>query len=253
MEQLKLDGIPLYRDGRHYDRIVAKGDDIPFYLAQARAAEGPVLELGCGTGRLTIPLAKAGIPMTGLDISEPMLQEARAKAAAAGVDVTWVEADCREFSLGKKFKLILFPYHSIQHLHEMESLEALFKCVKKHLDKGGVFFVNAFNPSLKLLTRDTSRRYPVARYLDPSGSGEVIIEENNVYDDERQLNKITWYSTIGPRRVQRTDELLLRCFFPQEFDALLQYNGFKILKKHGNFDGKAFGSCDPEQIVVCAV
>ncbi len=228
-----------------------KGDDVAFYLSQARAAEGPVLELGCGTGRLTIPLARAGIPMTGLDIAEPMLQEARAKAAAACVDVAWVEADCREFSLGKKFKLIFFPYHSIQHLHEKESLEALFKCVKKHLDKGGVFIVNAFNPSLKLLTRDTSRRYPVARYLDPSGSGEVIIEENNVYDDERQLNKITWYSTIGPRRIQRTDELVLRCFFPQEFDALLQYNGFKIVKKLGSFDGKTFAAGDMEQIVLC--
>src|SRR5207244_1015020 len=98
------ESIPLYRDGRHYDALngflVA---DIPFYMEEARKAGGPVLELACGTGRLTIPIAQAGVEIVGLDLSPSMLSHACTKAKAAGVDIKFVEGDCRTFALGRKF------------------------------------------------------------------------------------------------------------------------------------------------------
>ena len=79
------DGSEVYWDGAHYDAFNRPyRDDFKFYLREALAAGGPVLELACGTGRLTIPLKKKGVDITGLDMSGPMLVRAREKAARAG-------------------------------------------------------------------------------------------------------------------------------------------------------------------------
>ena len=113
------ESIPLYRDGRHYDALnsflVA---DIPFYEEEARKAGGLVLELACGTGRLTIPIARSGVEIVGLDLSASMLAHARTKAKALGVDIEFVEGDCRSFDLGRKFALIFMAFNSMQHLHD---------------------------------------------------------------------------------------------------------------------------------------
>src|SRR6266550_6026842 len=107
MEQESMsepESIPLSREGRHYDLmnsdIVA---DIPFYMEEARRAGGPVLELACGTGRLTIPIAQSGVNIVGLDQCPSMLARAREKVSAAGVCIPFVERDCREFELKQKF------------------------------------------------------------------------------------------------------------------------------------------------------
>jgi 2-polyprenyl-3-methyl-5-hydroxy-6-metoxy-1,4-benzoquinol methylase len=81
--------IPLYRDGRHYDELIRSLalTDLPFYLEEAKRARGPVLELACGTGRLTIPIAQNGVEIVGLDQSASMLAYARTKANDAGVNI----------------------------------------------------------------------------------------------------------------------------------------------------------------------
>ena len=92
------DGSEIYWDGRHYDAFNAPAqDDFKFYLAQAKKARGPVLELACGTGRLTIPLKKEGIAITGLDLAAPMLERAETKAAEAGVKIPFLR--CAEVNV----------------------------------------------------------------------------------------------------------------------------------------------------------
>jgi len=138
MKHMKTERLPLYRDGRVYDAMNrAMTSDLAFYLSEAKAAKGSILELACGTGRLTIPIAQGGVEIVGLDSSPSMLSHARAKAEAANVRVEWVEADCRNFELGRKFALIFLPFNSMQHLHEHSSLEALFRCVRTHLAEKG--------------------------------------------------------------------------------------------------------------------
>ena len=133
--------ITLYRDGRHYDELVRSLPlgDVPFYVGEAKRADGPVLELACGTGRVTIPVAQSGVEIVGLDQSASMLATARAKAAEAGVKIAWVEADCRTFALSRKFALIFMAFNSMQHLHDHASLAALFAHVRGHLAPGGRF------------------------------------------------------------------------------------------------------------------
>ncbi len=242
----------LYRDGRYYDLENEDFvDDIPFYLHQIEKYGEPVLELACGTGRITIPIAQKGIQITGLDILDSMLNHAKRKATNKGVNVEWIKADCRDFRLNKKFNLIFFPFNSIAHLHDLESIKACFSCVKEHLMDNGRFIIDFFNPSLNILTRDPTRRYPVKEYLDPDGKGQVVITENNIYDAANQINRVKWYYNIGSQSEEVVEDLNMRIFYPQELDALLYYNGFTIDTKYSNYDETPFMSASPKQLIVC--
>ena len=248
--------IPLYRDGRHYDALnsflVA---DIPFYLEEARRSGGPVLELACGTGRLTIPIAQSGVQMVGLDIAPSMLAHARTKAAAAGVKIEFVEGDCREFDLGRRFALIFMAFNSMQHLHDYESLAALFPNVRKHLAEGGRFVFDVFNPKIAILARAAGERRLEREYQDPDGKGTMTFENSMVYDDAAQVSHIQCYfvrrGSSGEELDVRVEQLHLRNFFPQELDLLVRSLGFEIVEKFGNFERKPFASGEPKQVVVC--
>lgn len=246
--------IPLYRDGRHYDALnsflVA---DIPFYVEEARRSGGPVLELACGTGRLAIPIAQSGVEIVGLDISLSMLAHARVKAA--GVKIEFVEGDCRDFDLGRKFALIFMAFNSMQLLHDFASQAALFGRVRKHLAEGGRFVFDVFNPRMGFLTRSPEERWPEREYADPGGNGTIVLEHTMRYDDAAQMNHIKWYfsrrGANGTERDFRVEDLRMRCFFPQELDLLVRSQGFEMVEKYGNFERKPFASGDPKQVVVC--
>src|SRR5689334_10632334 len=112
--------------GEMYDavRIYQTRRDVEFWVDAARAAKGPVLELGCGTGRVLLPIARAGVEVTGLDRSRPMLDKARANLAreneAVRARVHLHEGDMRDFDLGRRFALVLAPFRSFQHLVEID-------------------------------------------------------------------------------------------------------------------------------------
>jgi SAM-dependent methyltransferase len=242
----------LYLDGRHYDRQNAGlVEDIPFFLRQAERHGDPLLELACGTGRLTLPLAEAGFAITGLDLTPEMLAEAERKAAARGLRVEWVQGDCRAFRLDRSFRLIFLAFNSLAHLHDRESFEGLAACVRAHLAPGGRFILDYFNPSLRLLTRDSEVRYPVVDYPDPDGRGRVFVSENSAYDGAAQLNRIRWHFQTGDDPAERAEELDMRIYFPQELDALLHYNGFEVEAKYGDYDETPFRPSSPRQLVVC--
>jgi SAM-dependent methyltransferase len=247
-----IDCEPLYRDGRHYDLENSPFvEDIPFYLRHIRRYGDPVLELACGTGRITIPIAEAGYRVTGLDISTGMLSVARAKAAAKGLAIEWVQADCRTFDLGRTYAFVFFPFNSIAHLHDLESLEACFHRVREHLTSQGRFVIDIFNPKFDYFTRDPAERRTVAEYEDPDGLGTVTITEDNLYDRASQINHIKWYFSVGDRQDVEVQELNMRILFPQELDALLHYNGFTVEAKYGEYDDTPFSSASSKQLVVC--
>ena len=261
--------IPLYRDGRHYDAL--NSDliaDIPFYVKEARRAAEysphgnergkvgrQVLELACGTGRLTIPIAQSGVQITGLDLSPSMLEHARSKAKQAGVEISFLEGDCRAFNLRRKFAFIFMAFNSMQHLHDHASLTNLFSNVRKHLAPTGRFVFDVFNPKIAILARTPEERRPEREYEDPEGKGTIVLEQTMHYDDASQVSRIKWYfSRRGPNGLEpdfRVEDLHMRCFFPQELDLLVRSQGFEIIEKFGNFEGKLFASGDPKQIVIC--
>jgi SAM-dependent methyltransferase len=241
----------LFYDGRHYDlREMHPEDDVPFWENLARKQGGTALELACGTGRITIPLAKAGISITGLDVLPTMLDEARRKAAEGAVDIGWVEGDFRDFDLGQTYSLIFIPYNSMNHIETLRDMESCLRCVKKHMGPDSRFAFDIFNPRLDILLRDPSKEYPHSSYDDPDGAGRIEMTENNVYDPASQINTVRLYYKLPDGGTDRYD-LICRMWYPQEIDAVVTYNGFEIENKYGNYDESPFRGDSPKQIVIC--
>lgn len=142
----------IYRSGRVYDRLYpGSAAGTAFWSELAKTYGDPVLELMSGTGFIAIPLAKEGHDVTGVELAEPMLVEARRKSEAAGVTVEWVRGDVRAFDLGRQFRLVYLPSNSICHLLTRDDLEACLATVARHLHPEGRFALNVFVPSLPML------------------------------------------------------------------------------------------------------
>jgi SAM-dependent methyltransferase len=243
--------LDLIRNGRHYDALKAQ-NDLAFYLTHAQAASGPVLEIGCGTGRVTLALAAAGVNVIGLDVSAPMLEEARRKAERQGLNIRWIEADGRTFDLGQRFALIIMPFNTLQFFRDITALQQLFHRVKSHLQDRGQFIFDVFNPQVSFLAADPSARYERARYPDPEGRGEVVLEETREYVAERQVVRSTRYYHLGGKRDVSVSSLELRCFFPCELDLILEHFDFRLEAKYGDFDNSPLSDRSPKQICICS-
>lgn len=246
--------VSFYSDAERYDLVMgayASGDVLHFYRQQIARYGGPVLELACGSGRLTIPLAKEGINITGIDISEAMLHLAKLKSSKSGVSIRFVQADIRRFDLGEKFKFIFIPAQSLSHLHTRAEIEDCFSCVRRHLAVEGRLLIELFNSSVKLLGRETERRYTVDQYEDPRGGFQVFVTEEVRYDAASQINHIRWFFRDEGSNEETVLSFEMRQFFPQEIDALLWYNGFLIEHKYGSYDEGEFSSDAPKQLIVC--
>lgn len=243
-----------YIDGRDYDSKVEsrkKYNDIPFYINKANEYGDPILELACGTGRVTIPIAKKGFSITGLDLLNSMLKEAKRKSKEQRTEIEWIEGDMSNFNLINKFNLIIMPGCAFNWFLDLENVEKCLISVKRHLIPNGGFIFDAFNPDLNLLVRDPSKTYPNAKYQDPDGGGLIIVSEKNSYDKATQISKVKLSYSISNKTI--SNELMLRMFFPQELDAILKYNGFKNNAKYGDFDQTPFNSDSRRQIFSCQV
>lgn len=240
---------PLIYQGEIYDAINDFTSDLPFYRKWCEISGGSVLELCCGTGRITIPLAKAGVEVTGLDFTESMLSVARQKAMLDSVDVTWILGDIREFHLGRVFDLILIPFNSLQNIYSTADVQKVFSRVKAHLKPGGYFIFSVFNPSLEYIV-DCSRSPRIYRKKLPDGR-ELTISESCVYDSAHQVNCFTWLHKFSGSDEEFPQRLDMRCFYPLEMDALLHYNGWQVIHKFGKFDEELFHAASPYQIYVC--
>ena len=118
----------VFEDGDAYDLVLR---DIPygldFYVALAREANGPVLDIACGTGRILLPCLQAGVDIEGLDLFEPMLKTLRAKAAALGLSPRLHQADMSDFSLPRRYALVMIPFNAF--IHNMTQ-EAQIRCLQ---------------------------------------------------------------------------------------------------------------------------
>ena len=219
---------------------------VEFWLSQARIAGGPILELGCGTGKLSIPLAEAGFSVTGLDSSPALLQFAASKSD----DVRWVEGDMRSFDLSERFALIMLPSNNLGHLHTPEDFENCIDCVKRHLLPGGVFIIDVFVPNLNLLVRCDEGEYALDDYDSPEGHGPVHVTAQSRYESSTQIIRTTTTRKVAgqPDVVGSLD---LKMYFPKELEALVRCNGLRMIARYGGHAGEAFDEESRFQILVC--
>jgi cyclopropane fatty-acyl-phospholipid synthase-like methyltransferase len=243
----------LYENNWLYDLVhndKAGESQIAFYQRQIERYGEPVLELGCGSGNYLVALSQNLQTIVGLDISEEMLGAAERKAEAEGVSTDLIVGDMRSFSIDQKFKLIFIAGNSLQHLLTHEDVESCFASVKKHLFPFGKFVVEVFNPSLPLLCREPDKRHFVGEYK--TDEGWVVVTENVFYDASTQINHIDWHYKNQFMKEEQTVSFQMRQFFPQEFDALFQYNGFKIEAKYGDFAENSFSRNSSKQIIIAS-
>lgn len=243
-----------YAQARLYDLMwpSVPSSKVDFYLAQARRAAGPVLELACGTGHILLPIASAGVPAVGLDLSAEMLSEARRKANDVGVGIEFVQGDMCSFELNATFDLIFVASNSLLHLHASADLVSCFRAVARHLAPSGRFVFDVFNPSVHVLAAaDGVRRYRQS-FVDPE-RGEVRVDVAGTYDVAAQVMSEVWYFSSSTEPDFVVAPLEVRSIFPQELPLLVAAGGLRLLDRSGNFEGGAFAADSPQQVCVCAV
>jgi ubiquinone/menaquinone biosynthesis C-methylase UbiE len=229
--------------------------DITYYTELARQSGGPVLELGCGTGRISLAIAGQRIPVVGLDASPAMLARARQKAEEMGLSefVRWVEGDMSRFELEERFPLIIIPYRSFLHLLTVREQIETLKRVRKHLTDDGLFAFNVFVPHVRDLV-EMDGVYSFRGSFPVPGTRETVeLYDLTEYDHFYQLARVTRY-------IERFDEngrslerikgtFHLRYIYPSELNHLLTLCGFKVVQRYGSFHRSPFDARSQELII----
>jgi len=240
----------LYDHPALYDALLPATAHVSYYVDVARQASGNVLELACGTGQLTVPIANAGLPTVGLDLSAPMLTTARQRAATAKVSIEYVQGDMRNFDLGHKFALIFIARNSLLHLHSTEDLLAAFAAARRHMAPGGIFAFDIFNPNVRLLARPSGQRFPVFQ-VETESFGKLSVEETNDYAPAAQVGRGRWYISAPGNSDAWVLRLELRNIFPQELPLLLAAGGFHLKSRMGDLSQTPFNSASRFQVCLC--
>lgn len=202
------------------------------FLDIARQVGGPLLDLGCGTGRMTIPLAQHGLDVTGLELFPAMLE--RAKVKAGDLPIQWVEADVRDFHLRRKFGLILEGGGVFMHMLTRTDQEAYLARVVEHLAPNGRFVVSIFFPHPNRLGTELEEK-DWFTYQDEQGR-PVRVSGYETYDELAQIKVETAVRHVSGADGEETvyvAPLSLRYTFPQEMEALLHHAGLAVLERYG--------------------
>jgi len=246
-----------------YDEVgpYRKRPDIAFYVEAAANAGGPVLEVGCGTGRVLIPSARAGAGMVGLDVSAAMLAICRRKlqkeSEAVQSAVQLVQADMRQFALSRRFALATLPFRPFQHLMTIEDQLSCLSSIRTHLVDGGQIILDVFNPSLDALVNRSAGQEFGAEPEFTMSDGRRVVRTHKIVAHDRinQVNHIEliYYITDPEGREERlVDAFTMRYFFRYEMEHLLARSGFQVEQVFGGFDRSPYGSQYPGELIFLA-
>lgn len=282
-------------DERYYDADLydleygRRRHDIDWYRGLARdvaeAAAGReeplrIVDLGCGSGRLLVPLLRDGHWVCGIDRSVPMLRACQKRLssvnARARTRVHILQSDFRALPLAGPFRLILCPFNAFMHLYTRDDVERFLAEVRRLLQPDGIFALDVFHPDPVWLARNPMRRFARTRIRHPRSGERLIQSTSHVYDPATQMAWIRFYYEPDPQTgpptrafepgrevagrttadarasgVTRVVRLAQRLYFPAELEALLHYNGFAITYRAGGFDGSPLCPVSSEQ-VICA-
>jgi len=229
-----------FSDPVYYDLAYrGRREDIAFYVRLAAESGGPVLELGVGTGRIALPIARSGLEVVGVDLSAPMLQTLRAKSRLEPPEVrprlSLVRGDMRRVRLGRRFPLVIAPFNAALHLYQRRDVEQFLSTVVAHLTPSGRFVFDFSVPRPENLGADPNRRFGAPRFRHPECTALVRYAERFEYDPFRQILLVHMEFRPEDGSPGWTVPLAHRQFFPQEIEALLHYNGFSELRWYSDF------------------
>ena len=246
-----------------YDYVVPyrERQDVAFFVEAARESGGPVLEVGCGTGRVLIPTARAGLEITGLDLSQHMLEVCRARLKTEPEEVRarvrLVEGDMRKFELSQTFQLVTLPFRPFQHLTTVEDQLACLVCLRRHLDEDGKLILDIFNPSMESLVRQNFGEEISEEPEFSMPDGRKVIRRHKIVsrDEANQVNyvELIYYVTHPDGRQERLVQAFpMRYLFRYETEHLLRRAGFEVEQLYADYDKSPYGSKQPGELIFVA-
>jgi ubiquinone/menaquinone biosynthesis C-methylase UbiE len=246
-----------------YDHITQyrERQDVDFFVDHARESGGPVLELGCGTGRVLIPTARAGIEILGLDLSTSMLEQCRKKLALEAPEVRdrvkLVQGDMRDFNIKKSFKLVTIPFRPFQHLATVSDQMMCLSNVHCHLETGGRLVFDLFNPLLESLVDETAFDETVDGPQFRMDDGRTVqrfhrVTSRDLFTQALEVDLI--YQVIhSDGRVERiTHPITMRYSFRYEVEHLLARCGFEVESVYSDYEKRPFGAKYPGDLIFVA-
>lgn len=257
MNEFPYDGVfPDFYDSSPV--VAGRKQDVAFYRGAARDFGDPVLELGCGTGRVTMAIALDGRRITGLDLSEQMLARATERRARLSAEarerVHLVQADMRSFDLGEKYRLIIVPFRPFQHLLETKDQLACLACVKRHLQPNGRLIVDFFHTDPRRMHDPAFLgEREVAEYDIAGGRRVRLTERVAAFHRAEQRNDVEMIYTVlapGGEPARHVMAWTLRYFFRYEVEHLLARAGLRVAAVYGNFDKTPLRDDSAEMIFV---
>lgn len=246
-----------------YDHVVPyrTRPDVDFFVEAAQASGGPVLEVGCGTGRILIPTARAGADIVGLDLSPHMLlicqQRLLDEPTAVQSRVRLHQGDMRNFDLGQTFALVTLPFRPFQHLTTVADQLACLGSIHRHLAAGGRLILDLFNPSLPALTRDIVGQEfgDEPEFTTPDGRRVLRREQIVSRDYVNQIIqvKLIYYVAHPDGRAERLVHAFpMRYLFRFEAEHLLARSGFTVEAVYADYDKSLYGAKYPGELIFVA-
>lgn len=245
-----FEGIPVnnepvspFSDGEIYDLILGNLDYcVDFYVKEARQADGPVLDVACGTGRILLPCWIAGMPVDGLDYFAPMLERLRKKAEALHFTPTLYHEDMARFQLPGKYALIMITFNAFGNNLTQDAQIRCLQCCKRHLLPGGKLVFDAFFPGQHIIGAEQHTRVHEGETLNPATGETLHMYDTRSFDRVKQIqhsiNEIEAVDANGKMRLLQRSEFDHRWVYKDEMALLLRAAGFPRWEIHGNFEGK---------------
>jgi SAM-dependent methyltransferase len=247
-----------------YDFVVpyCQRQDVVFFVEMARQSAGPVLELGCGTGRVLIPAARAGVEIVGLDSSSKMLGVCREKLALEPDEVQsrvkLAKGDMRRFDLNKRFHLVMIPFRPFQHLLSVEDQMRCLACVHKHLIDEGKLVLDVFNPSVPYLAGKedlTELMGEEPEFVMPDGRRvrrRFHVRSRDWFNQVQDLELIYEVAHPDGREDRLVHSTRMRHLFRFEAEHLLSRCGFQVEALYADYNKSAYGSKYPGELIFVA-
>jgi len=229
-------------------------EDISFLSKWASKKQGPIIDLACGTGRVTIPLASKGYKLIGVDIHNGMLNEAKKKSSNLDLQIDWIEQDCTKLSLNIKSNLIYSVGNSFQHFLTNVAQDGFLSSVNKHLEMDGYFIFGTRFPSVEELLQPSVEEY-WRTYTDHESNTRVDVYTISQYDSLEQVQRYTTIRRYKNKEGDIVDEkrtnISLRYVFPKEMERLLCDHGFEICHLYKDWNETPVTNDSYQLIYVC--
>lgn len=226
--------------------------DIPYWIKIAREAGGPVLEAACGTGRVLLRLLGAGVDAEGLDVSSSMVKRFRAKARPKGWEKRAVVADMTDFSLPRRFALIICAFNGFAHCETTEDQIRALRCFHGHLQSGGAVVLHMSYPAPRYWIEPDGIPYFEMEAGDPATGRMIQMWDTRLKDPVNQTQKsrveIREINKAGRTVASSRFAITQRWVYKYELELLFRAAGFSRWSIFGGFDGEPLA--DPEDQMV---